>query len=101
MAKVSEKRGKMFDLDNHTGCGYGHSVHVYRIRQDGRWVYKVRLQYLVNDKVVDAVLMTSIDPGVLQCMVKDNLKQFIRSVENQNVIAQYVEQQLWKWDWTE
>lgn len=87
--------GKTFNLDNRNGCG--HNVHVYRIRQDGRWMYKVRLAYIVNDKVVDAVLMSSIDPGVLQCMVKDNL----RSVENQNVIAQYVEQQLWKWDWME
>ena len=76
-------------------------MHVYRIRQDGRWVYKVRLQYLVNDKVVDAVLMSSIDPGVLQCMVKDNLKSLVASIEKQDAIAQYVEEQLWKWDWME
>ena len=94
--------GKMFDLDSHHAeCGYGHNVYVYRIRQDGRWVYKVRLQYLVDNMVVDSILMTSIDPGVLQCMVKDNLKQLIRSVENQNVIAQYVEEQLLRWDWME
>ena len=76
-------------------------MHVYRIRQDGRWVYKVRLQYLVDNMVVDSILMASIDLGVLQCMVKDNLKQLIRSVENQNVIAQYVEEQLLRWDWME
>ena len=76
-------------------------MHVYRIRQDGRWVCKVRLQYLVNDKVVDAVLMSSIDPGVLQCMVKDNLKSLVALIEKQDAIAQYVEEQLWKWDWME
>lgn len=93
--------GKMFGLyDNQTWSGYGHKVYVYRNRQDGRWVYKVRLQYLVNDKVVDAVLMSSIDPGVLQCMVKDNLKSLV-AIEKQDAIAQYVEEQLWKWDWME
>ena len=76
-------------------------MHVYRLRQDGCWVYKVRLQYLVNDKVVDAVLMSSIDPGVLQCMVKDNLKSLVASIEKQDAIAQYVEEQLLRWDWME
>ena len=93
---------KMFDLDNnHTGCGYGHNVHVYRNRQDGRWVYKVRLQYLVDNMVVDSILMSSIDPGVLQCMVKDNLKSLVASIEKQDAIAQYVEEQLLRWDWME
>ena len=93
---------KMFDPDNnHTGCGYGHNVHVYRNRQDGRWVYKVRLQYLVDNMVVDSILMSSIDPGVLQCMVKDNLKSLVASIEKQDAIAQYVEEQLLRWGWME
>lgn len=91
--------GKTFNLDNRNGCG--HNVHVYRIRQDGRWMYKVRLAYIVSDKVVDAVLMSSIDPGVLQCIVKDNLKSLVASIEKQDTIAQYVEEQLCKWDWME
>ena len=94
--------GKMFDLDNnHTGCGYGHNVYVYRSRQDGRWIYKVRLQYLVDNMVVDSILMASIDPDVLQCMVSDNLKHFVASIEKRSVIVQYVEEQLLRWDWTE
>lgn len=94
--------GKMFGLyDNQTWSGYGHNVHVYRIRQDGHWMYKVRLQYLIDNMVVDAVLMSSIDPAALQCMVKDNLKRLVASIEKQDTIAQYVNEQLWKWDWTE
>ena len=94
--------GRMFDLDNyHAECGYGHNVYVYRIRQDGRWIYKVRLRYLVDNMVVDSILMSSIDPGVLQCMVKDNLKSLVASIEKQDAIAQYVEEQLLRWDWME
>ena len=51
--------------------------------------------------VVDSILMSSIDPGVLQCMGKDNLKSLVASIEKQDAIAQYVEEQLLRWDWME